>query len=30
MVWPSSAWTSSPLMVTLILRVPGTIGQMGV
>jgi hypothetical protein len=29
MVCPSSASTSWPLMVTLILRVPGTIGQMG-
>ncbi len=30
MVCPSSASTSAPLMVTASLRVPGTIGQMGV
>jgi hypothetical protein len=29
MVWPSSAWTWRPLIVTVILRVPGTTGQMG-
>ncbi len=30
MVWPSSASTSVPLIVTLILPVPGTIGHSGV
>ncbi len=30
MVWPSSASTCVPLMVTLIVRVPGTIGHSGV
>ncbi len=29
-VWPSSASTCCPLIVTLIFRVPGTIGQIGV
>jgi hypothetical protein len=29
MVWPSSACTSRPLIVTPILRVPGTIGHIG-
>src|SRR6188508_971004 len=29
MVCPSSAWTCCPLMVTLMARVPGTMGQTG-